>query len=101
MRRVLVAERALDQPRQIAVGGPSAERPAQVDLALVEEAPSQVSVGGEAQPRAGVAERLAHRRDDADPPLVPDAVAPGGGVDLRHAGAAVVEAERLERELLL
>ena len=51
---------------ELAFGGARAHRAAQVELALVEEAPAQVSVGGDAQARAGGAERLAHRRDDPD-----------------------------------
>ena len=73
---------------------PARKRTAQIDFALVEQAPAEVAVGREARAIAGAAERLAHGRDDADAPrpLFP------AFADGKHA-RRLVEAERLERKL--
>src|SRR5207245_6161855 len=97
----LAAQALLDEAGQVAVGRAGAERSAQVDLALVEQAPAEVTVGREARPVAGAAEGLGHRGDDADLPLERAAILLERVVHLRGASAAVVEPPRLEAELLL
>src|SRR5882672_7329109 len=99
-----IMERACPGPAAFCVSfstSAGAWRSAQVYLALVQQAPAEMPVGREARPVAGAAERFGHRGDDPD--LSPEraAVPLERVVDQRRAGAGVVQASRLEPELLL
>src|SRR5262249_56315725 len=101
MPRPLPPQPFLDQLRQLDVGRSRAERRPQIDLALVQQAPAEMTVRGETRPVAGRAERLGHGGDDPDLPPEPAAVPFERVVDEGGSGAAVVQAARLEPELLL
>src|SRR5206468_1025492 len=86
MARLLAREPLFDHRREVVVAGAGPERTAQIDLALVEEAPAEVAVGGEPGAIAATAERLGHGGDDADAagPIaasVADTIDPGGLVE--------------------
>src|SRR5207245_10354942 len=97
----LLSQALRDEPLQLAVRRARAERRPQIDLALVQQAPAEMAVRGEARPVAGGAERLGHGGDDADLALEGEPVLLERVVHLGGAGSAVVEAARLEAELLL
>src|SRR5215470_10382221 len=96
----LAPQALLDQQRQFVVRRAGAHRRTQIDLSLVEQAPAEVSVRREPRPVAGATEGLGHRRDDSDLPAERPAVALERVVDEGRPGATVVQAVRLEAQLV-
>ena len=80
----------------VVVGGAGCARSPQVELVEGEQAVAQLALGGEADPVAGLAERLGDARDDADDAAGMPAAAGRGSGTARPALAP--RTDRLERE---
>src|SRR5207253_11232949 len=95
--RLLGAEPILDQSRQLFSRRARPHRPAQVDLALVQQAPAEVPIRRQSRPVAGGAERLGHAGDDPDAPAERAAVPLPDAIDAR----SLRQADLLQLQLVL